>query len=241
MNEWNGRSVVITGGAGGIGVATARVFLDQGARVHLVDVEEERLAAVADDLARPESLSWSCSTLETPEACAAIFHDLGQPAYALVHLAGIFEPDADGDPQIWQRAIAYNLTNAYNMSLAFRSHRDRDVVTRIVLTSSRAFLRGAAGFAAYSAAKGGIVGLVRAFSREFAPHTLINSIAPGLVVTPMNAELRRTKGEQRLSEIPLGRFGKPSEVASVVQFLCSEASSYITGQNINIDGGTLNV
>jgi NAD(P)-dependent dehydrogenase (short-subunit alcohol dehydrogenase family) len=97
------------------------------------------------------------------------------------------------------------------------------------------------GYASYSAAKGGIIGLVRTFSREFAPTTLVNAIAPGLVETRMNAELRATKGEQRLAEIPLGRFGHPSEVAGVVKFLCSNDSSYVTGQNINIDGGTLNV
>jgi len=241
MNEWIGRSIVVTGGAGGIGAATAEAFLKAGAHVHLVDIDEARLSACAAVLNRPGQLSWMASTLEGPEACREVFAKLDRPVHALVHLAGIFERDGDGDPALWERTINHNLTNAFNMSLAFRAHRDESVTTRIVLTSSRAFLRGAAGYAGYSAAKGGILGLVRTFSREFAPTTLINAIAPGLVETRMNAELRATKGEQRLAEIPLGRFGQPSEVASVIQFLCSDASSYITGQNINIDGGTLNV
>jgi NAD(P)-dependent dehydrogenase (short-subunit alcohol dehydrogenase family) len=241
MSEWLGRTIVITGGAGGIGRATALSLLEAGACVHLVDIDADRLEACAAELGRSDQITWAASTLEGQEACHSVFGSLKVPAYALVHLAGVFEPDAGGDPVIWDRAISHNLTNAYNMSLAFRAHRDTTVITRIVLTSSRAFLRGAAGYASYSAAKGGIIGLMRTFSREFAPTTLVNAIAPGLVETRMNAELRATRGEQRLAEIPLGRFGHPSEVAGVVKFLCSDDSSYVTGQNINIDGGTLNV
>jgi 3-oxoacyl-[acyl-carrier protein] reductase len=159
----------------------------------------------------------------------------------LVHMAGVFEPDpleAD-DRTVWERAIASNLTNAYDMAIAFRSQHKGDV-GRIVMCSSRAFQRGAPGRAAYTAAKGGIVGLTRTFSREFAPGIRVNAIAPGLIVTRMTEELVATMGAQRMSEIPLGRFGKPEDIAGVALFLCSDAASYITGQLITVDGGTLN-
>jgi 3-oxoacyl-[acyl-carrier protein] reductase len=145
---------------------------------------------------------------------------------------------------VWLRAIGSNLTNAYEMAIAFRAQHqgahDSSAVGRIVLCSSRAFQRGAPGRAAYTAAKGGIVGLTRTFSREFAPRILVNAIAPGLIETRMTADLRASAGEQRLSEIPLGRFGQPEDIAGVVRFLCGPDSSYVTGQLITVDGGTLN-
>jgi len=94
--------------------------------------------------------------------------------------------------------------------------------------------------AAYSAAKGGIVGLTRTFSREFAPDIRVNCVSPGLIRTPMAADLISRAGQQRLSEIPLCRFGEPEDVAGPVIFLCSDASAYITGQTLTVDGGVIN-
>jgi 3-oxoacyl-[acyl-carrier protein] reductase len=236
------RGMLITGGAGGIGMACARAFLAEGAAVHLVDIDGERLDQARAALAPLGAVSTHRSSLGTPAECRAAFASFGRPADALVHMAGVFEPDpldAD-DRQVWERAIGSNLTNAYEMSIAFRAQRDPAAVGRIVLCSSRAFQRGAPGRAAYTAAKGGIVGLMRTFSREFAPQILVNAIAPGLIDTPMTAALIASAGEQRLSEIPLGRFGRPEDIAGVVRFLCGPDSSYVTGQLITVDGGTLN-
>jgi 3-oxoacyl-[acyl-carrier protein] reductase len=229
--------VLITGGAGGIGMACARMFLAQGAAVHLVDIDGERLAKARSELAGAVTVHQSA--LSTPAECRAAFPQ-GKSVDALVHMAGVFEPDpldAD-DRQVWDRAISSNLTNAYEMSIAFRAQCKG--AGRIVLCSSRAFQRGAVGRAAYTAAKGGIVGLTRTFSREFAPNILVNAIAPGLIATRMTEQLRATAGEQRLSEIPLGRFGTPEDIAGVVRFLCGADASYVTGQLITVDGGTLN-
>jgi len=242
MGEFAGRHILITGGAGGIGLACARALVAERASVHLVDVDGERLETAREALGALGAVTIHRSALASPADCRAAFAAASRRMDALVHMAGVFEPDpldAD-DRQVWDRAIASNLTNAYEMAIAFRAQCSPAIVGRIVLCSSRAFQRGAAGRAAYTAAKGGIVGLARTFSREFAPGILVNAIAPGLIVTRMTEDLVARMGEQRLAEIPLGRFGTPEDIAGVVKFLCSAASSYITGQLITVDGGTLN-
>jgi 3-oxoacyl-[acyl-carrier protein] reductase len=109
-----------------------------------------------------------------------------------------------------------------------------------VLTSSVAYRRGSAGYAPYAAAKGGVVGLTRALSRRLAPDVLVNAIAPGVIKTKMADPVIAERGEAYRQEIPLKRFGEPSEVARVIRFLCSPDASYITGQTITIDGGITN-
>lgn len=234
--------MLVTGGAGGIGLACARLFLSAGASVHLIDIDRSRLEAARDALQHHPGVSVSTSSLADHAACARAIDEGGKPPFALVHMAGVFEIDPldPGDRSGWDRAIASNLTNAYDMAIAFRATRDTRTPSRIVLSTSRAFQRGTPGRAAYSAAKGGIVGLVRAFSRDFAPDVLVNAVSPGLIQTRMTEDLIASHGDQRLAEIPLRRFGTPHDVASVVGFLCGEASSYVTGQVITVDGGVIN-
>ena len=249
MSDFVGKRIVITGGAGGIGVATARAFMDQGGHVLLVDVDEERLLQAQTVLGRVR-LALLQSALATPAACAAAIGSVGGPVYALVHLAGLFEKDAmNGDDHaVWDRAIGVNLTSAYDMAVAFAAHvaahveagtsqRDK---ARIVLTSSVAYRRGSAGYPPYAAAKAGIVGLTRSLSRRLAPGVLVNAVAPGLIDTRMAAVTIAERGDGYLREIPLQRVGQPSEVATVIRFLCSADASYVTGQTITIDGGITN-
>lgn len=241
MSEFMGRRVVVSGGAGGIGMAVARLLLCAGARVHLVDVEEVRLRDAVDALSQDGAATHTVSDMASPAECRRALAEAGGPLHAFIHMAGVFEEDPlHDDHVIWNRAIASNLTNAYDSCISFRELRDRSAPTSIVLASSRAFQRGAVGRAAYSAAKGGIVGLTRTFSREFAPDVRVNCVAPGLIRTRMTDELVARAGEQRAAEVPLGRFGEPREVAGPIVFLCSEAASYITGQTLTVDGGVIN-
>jgi NAD(P)-dependent dehydrogenase (short-subunit alcohol dehydrogenase family) len=245
MSGFVGKRIVITGGAGGIGVETARAFLEQGAHVVIVDRDEERLARAVAVLGKARLAPYR-SDLETPAVCAAAIESAGAPVYALVHLAGLFEKDAmDGDDHaVWDRAIGVNLTSAYDMAVAFstrfaRPVSDRDAA-RIVLTSSVAYRRGSAGYPPYAAAKAGIVGLTRSLARRLAPDVLVNAVAPGVIETRMAEPTIAERGDAYRAEIPLRRFGQPAEVASVIRFLCSPDASYVTGQTITIDGGVTN-
>jgi 3-oxoacyl-[acyl-carrier protein] reductase len=238
---FTGKRIVVTGGAGGIGVETVRAFMDQGGHVIMADVDEAALERARSVLGRVR-LGTIASPLDTPAECTRVIEAAGAPVHALVHLAGIFEGD-DLDPDdhgVWDRAMAANLTNAYDMAVAFSTRFDKREPARIVLTSSIAYGRGSADRVPYAAAKGGVVGLTRALSRKLAPDVLVNAIAPGVIATKMADPVIAERGEAYRQEIPLQRFGKPSEVASVIRFLCSPDASYITGQTITIDGGITN-
>ncbi len=206
----------------------------------LVDLDTERLAVAKEALGGTRVFT-VVSDLATPTACVEIMEG-AKPVYALIHLAGVFERDPllSDEHGVWDRAIAANLTNAYDMAVAFRTRADPREPSRMVFASSVAYRRGSADRAAYAAAKGGIVGLTRALSRKYAPDILVNAVAPGLIVTRMSEPIVAERGDAYQQEIPLRRFGQPSEVASVIRFLCSKDSSYITGQTITIDGGITN-
>ena len=239
--SFTGKRIVVTGGAGGIGIETVRAFMDQGGHVIMADIDDAALERAQSVLGRVR-LGTIASSLDTPAECARVIEAAGAPVYALVHLAGLFERD-DLDPDdhgVWNRAIAANLTNAYDMAVAFSKRFDRREPARIVLTSSIAYRRGSADRVPYAAAKGGVVGLTRALSRKLAPDVLVNAIAPGVIETKMSASIIAERGDDYRHQIPLKRFGKPSEVASVIRFLCSPDASYITGQTITIDGGITN-
>jgi 3-oxoacyl-[acyl-carrier protein] reductase len=242
MAELAQRTIVVTGGAGGIGRECIPIFLAQGAKLLLVDPNEAGLAEVAAEFAGAGEITTVVSTLEDVAECRRVLAAVEGPLYGLVHLAGIFKKDLEGadDPTVWDVAISSNLKNAYDMAHVFVERADADVDSRMVFISSLAFNRGAPAHVPYSVAKGGITSLVRALSRKLAPAMLVNGLAPGLINTSMPAEILAERGDTVLREIPLGRLGHPRETATVIDFLLGPGSSYITGQIINVDGGIIN-
>src|ERR1700761_2434504 len=196
MIDFTGKRIVVTGGAGGIGIETVRAFMDQGGHVIMADIDAAALEKAQTLLGRVR-LGIIVSALDTPAECARVIEAAGAPVYALVHLAGLFERDAldPDDHGVWNRAIAANLTNAYDMAVAFSTRFDRREPARIVLTSSVAYRRGSPDRVPYAAAKGGVVGLTRALSRKLAPDVLVNSIAPGVIETKMSAPIIAERGE----------------------------------------------
>jgi 3-oxoacyl-[acyl-carrier protein] reductase len=238
---FDGKLIVITGGAGGIARETATLLLADGAELLLIDPSASVLEASAAGLTPRDHVRTAVSALESPDACAAALAGIEGPIYALVHLAGIFRPDAL-DPAhrpLWDVTMAANLTNAFDIAAAIRPKLDPETTCRMVFVSSLAFRRGSFDHIAYSAAKGGIVGLVRALARALAPEVLVNGLAPGIIRTGMPEHMLEVpeRRERLLAETTLTRFGEAREVATVIRFLLSEDSSFITGQVINVDGG----
>ncbi len=231
---------VITGAAGGIGAALARRLAADGGLLHLVDIDAGRL--VSPQQALPESITIAESILEDPAACAAALLDAPGRIDALVHLAGIFVPHDLGPEsrEIYDQTMQHNASNAFDLAGAVLPRMTDG--GRIVLTSSLEFNRGVHDHAAYSMAKGAIVGLTRALSRRIGDRGIcVNAVAPGIIETRMADDLIERRGRDALlSTIPLGRLGQPEDVAGVIAFLLSDDASYITGQVINVDGGITN-
>ena len=150
-----GKTIAITGGAGGIGRALAPMLLEQGARLLLIDPNEAALARVTADLEAGDRVVTVASTIDSLKACAGALSVVPGPIHALVHLAGVFEPDPEGadDHGVWDRAIASNLTNAYDMAFACVPRLDPGSVCRMVFISSLAFRRGAFDHVPYTVPK----------------------------------------------------------------------------------------
>ena len=238
------RNIIVTGAGGAIGMETLPLLAADDVRLICVDMLDraiDRVRAAADDL--PGEVVPIVSALHDFETCTELVASIEGPIAGLAHLAGIFETDPNGprDEGVWDRAIADNLTNAYNLAGAVMENLDLDAGPSFVFMSSLAFRRGSWEHVPYAAAKGGLVGLVRALSRKLAPGCRVNGLAPGLIDSPMPQKLLADRGIDRVvRDIPLKRLGRPAEVASVVAFLMSEEAGYITGQIINVDGGVVN-
>ena len=239
MKGIENRQFVITGAAGGIGSACARQLCELGASVLMLDIDADRLRTAHAALPDGSRAAMHVSPLATPRDAAAALDAAGRPVFGLIHMAGLFEPDPldPDDRSAYDRALGSSLTNGYDLGVAFQTRRDPGAVSRIVFCASGAARKGVPGRVAYSVAKAGVVGLTRGLSRQYAPHTLVNAVAPNAIRTPMTDKVFKERGDAILSTIPLGRFGEADEIASVVTFLCSDGATYITGQTINVDGG----
>jgi NAD(P)-dependent dehydrogenase (short-subunit alcohol dehydrogenase family) len=236
------RTILVTGAAGGIGSELVALLLADGDRVVAVDISQEALDRLADaSAAASDRLVPLRSDLVGFAECQRVVAAAG-PVTGLAHMAGLFETDDDGpaDETVWERAIAHNLKNAYDIAGAVADQLPGEPMGRLLFTASIAYRRGAHEHVPYSAAKGGIAGLTRSLSRRLSRKATVNALAPGVIDTPMPADIIAKRLDRMLQDIPLRRLGHPREVATVARFLLSDDASYISGQVINVDGGMIN-
>jgi 3-oxoacyl-[acyl-carrier protein] reductase len=243
MGLVDGKTAVITGGAGGLGLAMAHTLLDEGANVVLTDVSPDALERAVADLDRPERTATALGSASDPEAvsaAAAVALESFGSLDVWVNNAG-FTRDATMRKMTledFDSVIDVHLRGAWlGTREAARIMRERGSGS-IINVSSISGKVGNIGQTNYSAAKAGIVGLTKAAAKEVGfAGVRVNAIQPGIISTPMTDAMPDRIRESRLAEVPLGRFGQPSEVANVVLFLASDLSSYLTGIVIEISGG----
>ncbi len=231
------RVVLVTGGNRGIGLACALAFAEQGDRVAITcRSDPPKEAVTAGILTVPCDVT---STVQVDSAFEQVQQDLG-PVEVLVANAGITRdglvPRMDDDD--FGTVLDTNLTGGFRAARCAVRSMMRARWGRIVFISSVAGRIGQTGQANYAASKAGLVGLGRSLAKEFASRNVtVNVVAPGPIETDMLAALPDDRRDDYAISVPLGRLGKPSEVAAVVVFLASDAAAYITGAVIPVDGG----
>ncbi|MFT4122629.1 MAG: 3-oxoacyl-ACP reductase [Microbacteriaceae bacterium] len=240
-----GRVAVITGGASGIGLATARRLAAEGARVVIGDVDVETgtaAAAEVDGMFVPVDV--------TDEAAVDALFDAAVARYGGLDIAfnnaGISPPDDDSiettELPAWERVQQVNLKSVYLCSRAALRHMTARGRGSIVNTASFvAVLGSATSQISYTASKGGVLAMTRELGVQFARQGIrVNALCPGPVNTPLLAELFAKdpeRAQRRLVHVPVGRFAEPEEIAAAVAFLVSDDASFITASTFLVDGG----
>ena len=241
MGLLDGQRAVVTGGGSGIGRATCRRMAEEGARVAVLDVNEESAEAVADeiggiafgvDVGDPDAMR------EAVDAAAAelgglsvIYNNAGTSAFGKLH---------EMDLADWDRVLRVNLTGVWAGIRAAVPHLLAGGGGSIVSTASISGTRPAAGESPYAASKAAVAALTASAALEYGPSIRVNAVSPGMIRTAMTAqmfEFMPNQVERFEKGTPVARIGEPEDIADVVVFLCSDLARFVTGQNIVVDGG----
>jgi len=240
MRGLKGKNVVVTGGASGIGQATATRFLEEGCAVCVLDRSSEARSRVSAELPQLSGvIDADVSDMDQVKAAFKRAIDLMGSVDIVINNAGISirHDFLEITPEEWDQVLGVNLTGVFNVAQTAARHMLEKGGGIILNTASTAGTTGYPHYADYSASKGGVIGLTLAMSLELAPTVRVNAISPGYVLTPMQ---RAEYSDQMLaavnSKIPLGRHAKPEEIAALFAFLASDDAAFATGQVYVMDG-----
>jgi NAD(P)-dependent dehydrogenase (short-subunit alcohol dehydrogenase family) len=239
--DLEGKKVVITGGASGIGLATAKRFIKEGAEVVIIDWNEEQLSKTLSDI--PKLKGGIYADVSNPEEIKGAFKKIDEvlgEIDVLISNAGISFRNSflKIDYKQWSKVLRVNLDGMFLCTKEAINRMKKQQSGIILLTASNNGMEGRPLYADYNSSKAGVINLAKTLALEFAPWLRVNAVCPGYVLTPMQkAEYTPEMLEALNTKIPLNRHAKPEEIASLFAFLASSEAAYITGQAIAIDGG----
>ena len=250
MQRFESKTVVVTGGGGGIGGATCRRFAREGAKVAVYDMNldaaEKVAAAIRDEGGQAQAFRCDITDrASVDKAVEATQQGLG-PIDVLVNNAGwdVFKPFTKTEPAQWDKLIAINLTGALHMHHAVLPGMAARKAGRIVNIASDAARVGSSGEAVYAACKGGLVAFSKTIAREHARHGVtVNVVCPGPTDTALFADYKEGAGNpEKLMEaftrsIPLGRIGQPDDLPGAILFFAGDDARFVTGQVLSVSGG----
>jgi len=245
----DGKVAVVTGGCSGIGLATVNRFVEEGARVLIGDIDDQRGRELVGQLGGDEVAAYAHVDVTSKEEVDALFataKDTWGSVDIAFNNAGISPPDDDSildtELEAWRRVQEVNLTSVYLCCKAALPYMLEQKSGSIINTASFVAVMGAAtSQISYSASKGGVLSMSRELGVQFAREGIrVNALCPGPVNTPLLKELFAKDAERaarRLVHVPMGRFAEPEELANAVLFLASDESSFITASTFLVDGG----
>ena len=240
MRGLKGKNVVVTGGASGIGQATASRFLEEGCAVCVLDSSAEARSRVADELPELTAvIDADVSSMEQVQAAFAEAIDRMGSVDVVINNAGISirHDFLDITPDEWDAVLGVNLNGVFNVAQTAARHMMDKGSGVILNTASTAGNNGYPHYADYSASKGCVIALTQAMALELAPVIRVNAISPGYVLTPMQrAEYTDAMLDAVNAKIPLERHAKPGEIAALFAFLASEDAAFATGHVYTMDG-----
>ncbi len=239
----NEKVAIVTGAARGIGKEIVRELLAAGMTVVAADIQEDLLAELPGEFNAGEKFEFRKLDVTDGEAFTAVVDEVAEKfgrLDVLVNNAGITR---DGllmrmEESDWDLVLSVNLKSAFLGTKAVCRHMIRKKSGSIINMASYSGLEGNRGQANYAASKAGLLGLTKTTAKELATKNVrCNAVAPGFIQTEMTDVLPQQAKDMALAQIPLKRFGQPADIAKAVGFLASDASGYITGQVLSVDGG----